>query len=236
MVQDLNATFSRVRTVVFSVVSLFAFLELALGAAITNWTSTNFLGSYFTFAAVGIATAVLTLLSLPVMLFLSLKRKGAITSMILIEFAWTWFLWIMWVSTGGSTASVFMLTDCSGRFIDNFESLCREVQAFQAFGFLTWIILFGYNMFLLVLAIRQQMRGNSSIWRSYILETDFSAAGSSAPGFTEQKFDPSSFAPQYPPAQGGTPVGYAGQPAAVNPHPQMMMASQPASTSPYAQV
>lgn len=44
---------------------LFAFLVLALAGAITNYTTTFFLGAYFQFAALGIATAVLTLLTLP---------------------------------------------------------------------------------------------------------------------------------------------------------------------------
>lgn len=48
--------------------SLFAFIVLALGASIINFTTTQFIGGgYFSFAALGVANGVLTLFSLPVM-------------------------------------------------------------------------------------------------------------------------------------------------------------------------
>jgi len=234
---DTNRTFTLVRTVVFGVATLFAFLELALGAAITNYTSTRFLGGYFSFAALGIATAILTFLTLPVMLFLSLNRKGAITSMVAIEVGWTWFLWIMWLSVGGSTASIFTITNCNITFDNALESLCREVQAFTAFGFLTWIMLFAYNITLIVFVVRQQMRGNSGVWTGYILETDFAAAGPSSysGGASEYKGNNNNntgnFAPQYPPAQvANQPGGYVTQQAMA---PQHTAAT---TMSPYPQV
>ena len=47
---------------------MFAFIVLALGAAIINFTTTKFVGGgYFSFAALGVANGVLTLVSLPVM-------------------------------------------------------------------------------------------------------------------------------------------------------------------------
>ncbi|KDR74383.1 hypothetical protein GALMADRAFT_99396 [Galerina marginata CBS 339.88] len=241
---DMNKTFNLVRTCVFGVASLFAFLELALGAAITNYTTTRFFGGYFAFAALGIATAILTFLTLPVMLLLSLNRKGAVTSMVAIEVGWTWFLWIMWLSVGSSTASIFAVTNCNIRFDTELETLCREVQAFEAFGFLTWIMLFAYNVTLIFLVIRQQMRGNTGVWTGYMLETDFTAAGPSYSGGTpEYKGSPNNmsnnnmannnmgnFAPQYPPAQQASqPGGYVTQPAMSPQH-------TPATMSPYPQV
>jgi len=225
MSQDPNATFAFVRKTVFVVASVFAFLELALGSAITNWTSTNFFGSYFSFAALGIATGILTFLTLPVLLFLSIKRQNAITSMVAIELGWTWFLWIMWLSTAGSAASVFWITDCTNHFDSEAETICREVQAFTAFGFLTWIILFAYNILLMVLVIRQHMRGNTSVWTVYIMEVDFAASGPLSGSGIESKASPS-FAPQYPPTQVDA-VNYAGPP---------VMTPQPTTTSPYPQV
>jgi magnesium-transporting ATPase (P-type) len=131
MVQDLNATLRLARTVVFSVASLFAFIVLALSASITNYTSSFYYGGYFTFAALGIATAVLTLLTLPPMLLLSLKRQGAVTSMIAVEVGWTWFLWILWLAVGGNSAGFSWLgcSFASGKA----ESICQQTQAVTAF-------------------------------------------------------------------------------------------------------
>ena len=67
----------------------FAFAVLVLAALITHFTSSLYFGGYFSFAALGIATSILTFLTLPVMLVLSMNRKGAVTSMIAIEVAWT---------------------------------------------------------------------------------------------------------------------------------------------------
>ncbi|KAF8966508.1 hypothetical protein BDZ97DRAFT_687837 [Flammula alnicola] len=179
MVQDLNGTLSIARTIAFGIATLFAFLVLCLGAAITNYTTTSFFGGYFSFAALGIATAVLTLLTLPVMLFLSIQRKGAITSMIAIEIGWTWFLWILWLSVGGSSAGTVWLGNCS--ICRKRRGYVRETQALTAFGFLAWIVLFAYNITLIVFVIRQHMRGNSSVWTGYVNETDFAAAGPTPP-------------------------------------------------------
>jgi hypothetical protein len=49
-------------------VVVFSFIVLALSAHVTNLT-TNFYGVYFTFAALSIATAILSLISLPAMYF-----------------------------------------------------------------------------------------------------------------------------------------------------------------------
>ncbi|KAJ3496998.1 hypothetical protein NLJ89_g10408 [Agrocybe chaxingu] len=143
MAQDLNRIFGLVRTGVFGVVSLFALIAIILAAIVTNWTNTYYLLGYFPSAALGIATGILTILTLPVMWFLSVKRKGAVTSMIVVEIAWTWFLWIMWVAVGGSTAGTFWIGSCEGlsvlRGAGSAETACRSTQGLTAFGFLNWI-------------------------------------------------------------------------------------------------
>jgi len=69
------------------VATAFAFAVLVLAALITHFTSSFYFGGYFSFAALGIATSILTFLTLPVMLVLSMSRKAAIPSMISIEIA-----------------------------------------------------------------------------------------------------------------------------------------------------
>jgi len=225
MVQDINKTFLFARTIAFGVATLFAFISLAMAAAITNFTSKYTFG-FYSFAALGIATAILTLFSLPVLWYLSSFRKSAVTSMIAIELGWTSFLWILWLSTGASTADAAWLGNCGAFFYTVAERMCRETQALTAFSFLTWIILLAYSVTLLVLVIRQNSRGNSQVWTGYITETDFAAPGNSnAPAHNEAKIAPSA---------DNTPV-IAGQ---YYPPQNQQMAAQPGyqQTSPYPQV
>lgn len=212
--------------VVFGVTSLFAFIVVVLGGLVTNFTD-SYLGGFFSFAALGIATGILTLLTLPAMLAVSLIRKGAITSMIVVEIAWTWFLWILWLSVGGSTASIYLIGNC-GRysgFAGSVEAACNESTAIAAFGFLSWILLMAYNAALITLTFRQHLRGNSGVWTRDIIETDFNAPGNTTQVVYDNKVNPG-FAPQYPPAQMGTPV------AATQPYPQSPYA-QPQATGSY---
>jgi len=66
----------------------FSFIVLILAAMIINFTITE-IGIYYTFSSLGITTSILTLLTLPVMLLYSANRKGAFTSMISVDVAWT---------------------------------------------------------------------------------------------------------------------------------------------------
>lgn len=51
--------------------------------------------------------------------------------------------------------------------------MCRSFQAIEAFAWLNWLILMGYAIALLVLAILAHNRGNQGIWRSSVRDTDF---------------------------------------------------------------
>lgn len=84
--------------------------------------------------------------------------------------------------------------------------------------------MFFYDIALLVLIVRQQMRGNSNVWSGYITETDFAAAGpnSAVPSMATQD----KLAPQYQvPAT-----------APVYPTQQYQGAPPQQTTSPYPQV
>jgi hypothetical protein len=228
MVQDINRTFLFARTIAFGVASFCAFIALAMAAAVTSFTS-KYADGFYSFAALAIATAILTLLSLPVLWYLSSFRKSAITSMVAIELGWTSFLWILWLSTGASTADSAWLGSCGAFVFKVAERMCHETQALTAFSFLTWITLLAYSVALLVLVIRQVSRGNHNVWTSYITETDFAAPGpnSNAPANTEAKIAPST---------DNTPV-IGGQ--QYPPQNQQHMPAQPVyqqTTSPYAQV
>ncbi|KAF9040730.1 hypothetical protein BJ165DRAFT_1350519, partial [Panaeolus papilionaceus] len=195
-------------------------------------------GFYYTYAALGIATAILTMFTLPVMWFLSEKRKGSVIGMSVVDISWVWFLWIMWLSTAGSSAG--WLGSCGWYGSDgSFETACRSSQALSAFAFLNWLILMFYNFTLFAFAIRQHMRGNTGIWKTQIAEADWTAAGNNTV-YTGQEFKGQAqpgFAPQYPPSTGVSPGGYAPQ----GQYPQQGYAPAPGTpqttgTSPYPQV
>ncbi|KAF4609984.1 hypothetical protein D9613_010356 [Agrocybe pediades] len=207
MVQDISSMFRMVRMVVLGTTMAFAVIVLGLGAAITNWTTTVFKGfspDYFPYAALAIAIAALTLLTVPIMFFFSITRKGAFVNLNAVEVAWTGVLWVLWLATGSFTASnLAFISDCGDFFFTSEVATCRETQGVAAFGFLTWILLFAYNIFHLTLVVRQQMRGTAGVWTSFVTETDFGAQGAPSGAFAsqpqvEQKVSPS-FAPQYPP-------------------------------------
>jgi hypothetical protein len=78
---------SIIRIVALCLTLAFAVIVLGLAAHVTNVTE-EFFGLYYQFAALAIATAVLTLVSLPVFLIVDAVRTGAITSMVVVELAW----------------------------------------------------------------------------------------------------------------------------------------------------
>ncbi|KAK0467847.1 uncharacterized protein EV420DRAFT_1501589 [Desarmillaria tabescens] len=164
-----------VATLVFSVIIL------GLSAHITYLTTTVY-GAYFTFAAMSIATACLTILTLPVMIAIDITRKGAFTSMVVVELSWLGVLWVLWLTSAALTADANTKTFVSGCGYINTEidQACKEFNAIEAFGFLNWLILLGYTITLIVFAIIAANRGNNGVWTSSSTATDFFARGPGA--------------------------------------------------------
>ncbi|KAG2014126.1 hypothetical protein CC2G_010969 [Coprinopsis cinerea AmutBmut pab1-1] len=163
---NFNSLLPLVRMILFGVVTLLSVIVFALSAHIIDYTRGY--GFYWNFAALSLATGILTFLTLPVMYWLSVTRTGAFTSFIVVEVAWLWFLWIMWIASAGSTAAVVHPSAHGG--------LASEAQAVQAFGFLNWIFLMVYTTTLFVLAIVSHVKGTSAVWTSSVREFDFNTA------------------------------------------------------------
>ncbi|PSR71773.1 hypothetical protein PHLCEN_2v12353, partial [Hermanssonia centrifuga] len=172
------------------VVSLFSLIVLALSA---NWISvtTTKLHLYYNYAALGVATSVLTF-TLPVMLIIDLLRRGAFTSMILVELCWLGFLWVMWLATGALAADNLggFVDGCSSSFFANWWNTgCSETQAITAFSFLNWIALTGYLALLLTMSILAANRGGP-VWMTSVKEANFAPVNvnmSGAMGTPEHK-------------------------------------------------
>ncbi|KAF9468767.1 hypothetical protein BDZ94DRAFT_1317362 [Collybia nuda] len=222
------------RLAALGTVVVFSIIVLGLSSHVTALTTTYY-GVYFTFAALSIATAVLSILSLPAMIIIDRLRKGAFTSMILVELAWLGFLWILWLASAGTATQATVLSfalGCNYRNSD-LNTACREFSAIQAFSFLNWLILLGYTLTLFAFSLVAANRGNA-VWTSAVNSADFNApvtpqhnhgdktiapqfSGASQPVYPVQT--------QYPP-QGPVAPGWTGQPQSVptptqSPYPQV---------------
>jgi len=160
---------SIVRVVTFATTILFALIVMCISASLISLTEPFF---YYKFSALSLATSLLTMFTVIPMFVIDKHRQGSIFSYIVVEISWLSFLWVLWLSSGSYAA----WTD--GQIIDLFPNEascnfglfsvqgavqgCQEVKAIMAFSFLSWIILMGYTVTLLVLAIRAQERGNSA--------------------------------------------------------------------------
>ncbi|KAJ6592383.1 hypothetical protein B0H19DRAFT_1055114 [Mycena capillaripes] len=195
-----------IRLVVFSTVILFSLITLGVAAALTA-TTEKFLFGYLSYAALAIATAVLTLLTLPAMIALEMMRPGGPTSMVIVEISWLGFLSILWLSTGAHTAAFTfgIALDCGDLGLDTIDaSACHETSAIEAFGFLNWLILMGYVGMLLVMSLMVASRKHSSVWTSSVANAPFSAPANNAPATS---LGPTSYGGQTT-STGGHPATY----------------------------
>lgn len=238
---DFNNTFRIIRISIFGVTCFLAFIVLILGGLVVSWLNKDTNGDTELNVVDGppslaIATAILTLLSLPAMIALSMFRKGAFTSMIAVEIGWTWFLWIMWIAVGASSVDLFADSCDLYQFAFGQQGVnaCNDNKGIIALAFLNWICLLFYKVFLTGLTFRQYLRGNTRVWVMDVTETDFASAGSTTTTQVvyDGKVNPT-YGNQYPP---GTPTPL-GQPQVV--YSQAGSFAQPQTqtgASPYPQV
>ncbi|KIL01012.1 hypothetical protein PAXRUDRAFT_821019 [Paxillus rubicundulus Ve08.2h10] len=165
---------SVIRIVVLALSTVFSVVVLGLAAHLL-WLTSYWFAIYFIFCALGVAAAGLSLLTLPVMLVTDFIRRGAFTSMVVVELVWLFILWILWVATAAeavNTSTYYFPYGC----IDGGDPIvlqaCHEVQAIEAFSFLVFIILLVYTVLLLISALVAASRGDR-VWLSSVRETTF---------------------------------------------------------------
>ncbi|KAJ6567271.1 hypothetical protein DFH09DRAFT_456116 [Mycena vulgaris] len=205
-----------IRLIALSVVLGFSVIVLGLSAALTSTTETVLEG-FFEFAALAIATASITLITLPIMIALEVKRPGtAFTSMIVVELSWLSILWVLWLATAADSAQagqIFFVSGC-GNYIDSdIVSACRETSGIQAFAFLNWLILLAYTVLILVLSIIASSRKHTGVWKSSVAEAPFFTPGAAAPAIP---LATSQHATSYAPTSIGAAGGYTPEPISHN--------------------
>jgi len=136
-------------------------------------------GSVPAYAGLGVATAVLTWVTIIPFTVIDFMRQGAITSFVVVELGWFFVLWILWLTTFGDTASN---TLCNSSYA-NGDNYCSQVRAVEAFSFLAWFLLFAYWVALLVFSFLASSKGNTRIWFTSTREADFTAGSSGAPTY-----------------------------------------------------
>ncbi|KAG0695318.1 hypothetical protein DFH29DRAFT_1072526 [Suillus ampliporus] len=214
------SVFSVIHLIIFSLSIVFSLIVLGLNAYFLSVMVPH--QFYFIFSALGIATAVLTILTVLIMLIVDLIRHGAFTSMIVIELVWLLILSILWIVTAGVAAAGFSLYFPQGCIYATDDptanAYCMELQAVLAFAYLNFFIFLGYTSTLLALSLIELSRGKS-VWTSSVKESTFLApnsgpvqqvplaqySGAPAPGYTGTSVSQ--------PQQPGTYTSYSGPPA-----------------------
>ncbi|KAJ6548769.1 hypothetical protein B0H19DRAFT_1299808 [Mycena capillaripes] len=207
-----------VRLIILVTVSLFALISMSLAAAVmaTGSTLGPFVDIAFMPPTLAIAVAVLTLLTVPVMIVLEIVRPGAyFTSMIIFEILWLGFLSVMWLASGAAQAveNVVLIGFCSfdssddsfdGSFNDSFDgppgdslsNICGETRAIAAFGFLNWLILMFYTLTIMIMSCVAMSRKRGRVWTGSLANAPLST---SAPA--EKGSIPLSYESSYPQVQ-----------------------------------
>ncbi|KAI8995537.1 hypothetical protein BD414DRAFT_479817 [Trametes punicea] len=168
----------------------------------------------FAWSGLAVATAVLSIITLPVMLVVDLLRAEAFTSMIVVELAWLSFLGVLFLATGGAAAerAADFWVSCSVWSPAAARNLCSETSAAAAFGFLGWLSLWAYTITLLILLIIHANRGHY-VWKTSVKKANFEAGlppsmnppsqtayGSEAKPHDAAAFNPGQVPYAYPPA------------------------------------
>ncbi|KAJ7240681.1 hypothetical protein C8J57DRAFT_1478031 [Mycena rebaudengoi] len=170
-----------------AVVSVFSMITLGLAASLIDNTI-KFDNVYFIYATLAVAAAALTLISVP---------RCTPTLIQLDSYAQARHLpaslSILWLSTGANTAEtgpalLFLYLDgCTndpffGTSLGTETGACQKTSAIEAFAFLNWIILMGYSVMVLVLALIAVNRKQNGVWKSYVAELPSSAPAGSYGG------------------------------------------------------
>ncbi|KAF9235216.1 hypothetical protein BU15DRAFT_78228 [Melanogaster broomeanus] len=159
------------RTIIFSLVSLFALVVLGICAHILYLVS-GYSTGFLSFAAFGLGAASVTVVTLPLLLLLGHLRRGMFTSMIIFEIIWFFILWVAWAGTAGDTVADKAYYFPDGCIYDEYpetNQICYEFGVVEAFAFLNFFCAFIYYDILIIYAIINAIRGKS-IWTASVQE------------------------------------------------------------------
>ncbi|KAI0761858.1 hypothetical protein BC629DRAFT_986617 [Irpex lacteus] len=183
-------TLPTTRAIVFGSLLVFSLVGLGASAAFLSLITGNG-GLPDTRTGFAVAIPVLTLVFISPMLIVDFFRRGAFTSMIIVEIPVLGLLFILWLVDAAwssnflsriqSTCALTTITGSRGQVdseLNLLQSVCTDIKLTVAFGWLAWIPLLGYFLTLLTVSIIGAQKG-ASVWKSSVRDCDFGYGSSS---------------------------------------------------------
>ncbi|KAF9531032.1 hypothetical protein CPB83DRAFT_881915 [Crepidotus variabilis] len=171
------------RALAYGLTSIIAIPLLVLGSRVAQFVFTIY-EMPFGFEIMAMMTAILSIFTLPVMLWMSYKRQGAFPNMVIVELFWTHSLWILWLCTGATAASNSWAGGCNSGMedirsadfaIEVIRPACNQTLVLVSMAILGFTFMFCANLILWVLVIRSHRRGNCNVWNQSVLNIDYNA-------------------------------------------------------------
>ncbi|KZW04180.1 hypothetical protein EXIGLDRAFT_716179 [Exidia glandulosa HHB12029] len=193
---------------------LFSIIVLGTSASLVSKFGDGFpVPSWLAFT---LFVSIFSLLIVVPVLIIDQLRNGAITSIVVVELAWTAVLGIFWLAAGASQASSIVVIGGCGDVGGEAESICRQFQTMEAFSWLSWLLCWGWTFALVVFSVIALSRGNRTVWQAPAGQTDFFARSNEIPPVKHDATG-TTVGNQYPPqpqyAQQPVQQQYSGQPA-----------------------
>jgi len=182
------SAFQTIRVAIFGTVLAWSLIVLGLGAFFDHLIIMNDLTRYVPLA---IFVAVITLLIAPTLLLAPSFRRGQLLSQVRCELALVGFLSLLWFILGVSTGSgESAIIECDftgdGDFVESDEYTTdmyhAQLRVLKAFSVFNAVLLFGFFLFLLVLAIRQHRMGRTFVWTSGVASYPWFGGAPVVPG------------------------------------------------------
>ncbi|PIL26016.1 hypothetical protein GSI_11770 [Ganoderma sinense ZZ0214-1] len=130
------------------------------------------------YSSMGIATGVLTLITMPIMFLRGNVSGMPFSSTVQIELLWTSVLWILWFVTGGLAFSdpdvALFKKDPTCNQLSKFPDLvtmCKDWQPIAALSVVTAVVLLLYTLVLLFVAVQRAMY-KQPIWNATVMESE----------------------------------------------------------------
>ncbi|KAJ8516779.1 hypothetical protein ONZ45_g5945 [Pleurotus djamor] len=133
-------------------------------------------------SVLGLFTAVITLLTVPVMTF---SPSAWFSSNVMCQSAWFGILWVLWVATAGVATRLWTQTsdtcaEAAGILSDDRRQIsksvasslsylvqeCHSLQAVVGVCYVTWILTMGYFGFLIYLGVSHKREWSDSVAQS----------------------------------------------------------------------
>ncbi|KAF8523569.1 hypothetical protein JB92DRAFT_1561407 [Gautieria morchelliformis] len=164
------------RAVLFGLLILFSFVTIGLaGSSLSTVLPGNF---PLPWVQIDVAVPVLSLVVVIPSLVIDFFRKGAFTSMVVVELTWTSVFSILWLAAAGATTAATAGLICGVDNIFTNDSECGIEQGLTGVTWMCCLILLGWNTTLFVYAIMAHSRGNRKVWTSPVTGMDLTCYSS----------------------------------------------------------